>query len=452
MSETKTNGATSEECDVEAETEVEIAPETHVRVAEDQNENFKHGVRLRVTKKTGAIKDSLANVLIILSQDERWRGVIGYNEFSESPVLLREPPQRSEDAVARPAGSDWTEQDSTRTATWISKIYGPDVSSARVTEAMMAVAQQNVVHPVRRYLDSLSWDDTPRIDAFFNTYCHTTEEEAYAAGVARILFLSAVARIRYPGCKVDTMVILEGEQGIYKSSLIPALFGEWSSDTELPIGSKDAYQQLRGVWCVEIGELASFKGRSDSTLKSFISSKEDNYRPSYERRSRAVPRQNIFIGTTNKDHYLHDETGGRRFPPIKLLSIDIEAIRRDRDQLWAEADTRLRSGEGYHADKQLESRINEAAEQRYEGDAWEDPLLVWLQAPRKGGLFPAEPLSTDDGLTMAEIMEHALGIPVASQDKGAQFRVAKILHRAGWCRGNRQRENGKFTRRWRRKT
>jgi putative DNA primase/helicase len=407
---------------------------------------------LAIDERTGDARDSLANVMSVLSLDPEWQGVLAFDAFKEAPVLLRPPPQRRQDRVPVAApGADWTEQDSTRTATWIADIYGANVSSRSVTEAMMAIAQRRTVHPPRSYVDGLRWDRVARLDLFFPTYCGSPAGD-YSAGVARILFLSAIARLRKPGCKVDTIVILESVQGGLKSSLVDALFSPWASDTPLPLGDKDAYQQLRGVWGYEIAELASFKGRDATRIKSFASSPADNYRPSFERRSRSVPRQCIFIGTTNEDQYLDDATGARRFPPVKVPRIDIDAIRRDRDQLWAEADVRFKAGEPWWPTKDFEGQIATHTEERYVGDPWEDRIRTWLAKPvrlhvEKEGTT-TEALDARHGFTMAVVLELAVRLPIERQDKHAQDRAQKILKRAGWRRGKQERVDGAVIRRW----
>lgn len=158
----------------------------------------------------GNPKKIVANILTVFARDPRWKGVIGYDAFRETPVLLRQPPQRDDDAISRPR-SEWTAIDSTRAAASLSANDGLDMPSERVTEAMLTTAQQRLVHPVRDYLTPLVWDGTPRSDAFFCAYCGTPNTR-YARGVARLLFLAAVARVRGCDAKVDTIPILEGLQ------------------------------------------------------------------------------------------------------------------------------------------------------------------------------------------------------------------------------------------------
>lgn len=403
--------------------------------------------------EAGGVRTTVGNVMAILSGDHRWRGVIAFDAFTETPILTRQPPQRATDHVKVVPGSPWTPQDSTRTAAWLFDVYRLKVASGLVSEAMLAVAQHGAVHPVCNYLDSLRWDGVARLDEFFPLYCGSDPGD-YARGVARLLFLAAVARVRKPGCKVDTLPVLEGTQGGGKSSLILALAGEsWFADTPLPIGDKDALQQLRGVWLYEVAELAAFKGRDATRIKSFVSSPVDHYRPSYEPRARTVKRQCVFIGTTNEDHYLQDATGARRFWPIKIRRVDLDAVRRDRDQLWSEADRRFTAGEPYWPDAKLDALGAEATDERYEGDPWTEPLQAWLahpvrREPLSGGGIHEEPIDPADGITMADVLRFGCGIARERQGRPEQRRAVEILRASGWVRGAQRRIDGRRERLW----
>ncbi len=406
-------------------------------------------------KDNGDPKRTLGNVMTVLSSDPAWHKVIAYDVFAEAPVLLRKPPQRAQDAVDVKAGAAWAPQDSSRTATWLDETYSLGVASSLVTEAMLAVSQKTIVHPVRAYLDSLPvWDRTARLDGFFSEYCGV-QATPYARGVARMLFLSAVARVREPGCKVDTIPVLEGDQGVGKSRLLKTLGGAWFADTPISLGDKDAYQSLRGVWLYEIAELAAFNGRDASRIKSFASSPVDHYRPSYEPRARSVPRQCIFVGTTNEREYLGDATGARRFWPVRIERVDLPAVGRDRDQLWAEADALFKAGAPWWPDASLDALGSDVQAERFEGDPWEAPILQWLDSPTAnhalvGGGRDVEHIDITEGLSMSEILTSAIGVPKERQDKRAQNRVAVILRRAGWDRhaNPRRLASGERVRLW----
>jgi putative DNA primase/helicase len=254
---------------------------------------------------------------------------------------------------------------------------------------------------------------------------------------------------------VDTIPILEGLQSARKSTIVEVLAGDWFADTPIPLGEKDAYQVLRGVWIYELAELAAFKGRDATRIKSFASGRTDHYRPSYEPRARSVPRQCIFVGTTNEAHYLVDPTGARRFWPVKVTRIDFEAARRDRDQLWAEARVRIEQGEPWWPTRELEVQGAGEQEDRFEGDPWEAPLARWLAYPVRIRIDVQdrrheEPLDPTEGFTMAEILSLGVGLPVERQGKAEQARATAILRRLGWERETNPRHvNGVRVRRWR---
>lgn len=403
-------------------------------------------------KDNGEPKKTLANVMTVLAGDVRWRDVIAYDAFAEAPIVMRQPPQRDRDRVEIAAGAAWAPQDSTRTATWLDETYGLSVPSTMVTEAMLAIAQQNTVHPVLAYLDALEWDRAVRIESFFARYCGV-EASTYAAGVARMLFVSAIARVRQPGSKVDTIVVLEGDQGIGKSSMLRVLGGRWSADTPISLGDKDAFQGLRGVWIHELAELASFKGRDATRIKSFASSPVDHYRPSYEPRVRSVPRQCVFVGTTNEREYLSDSTGARRFWPVRLGRVDLRALERDRDQLWAEADVLYRAGATWWPDASLDVLGAEAQAERYAGDPWAEVVARWLEAPTVTRYDVADggkkliTLKLADGLLTSDVLIGALGKRSGDITRADETRIGIVLRDLGF-EPRQRREGGQRVRRY----
>ena len=224
-----------------------------------------------------------------------------------------------------------------------------------------------------------------------------------------------------PGCKADNVPILEGAQDKGKSTAIELLFAPWFSDDLAELGTKDAAMQVRVAWGIEIAELTSMSRPEIERVKAFITRKVDRFRPSYGRRVIEVPRQSIFIGSTNADTYLKDETGGRRFWPIRCGTINLETIKRDRDQLWAEAVARFEAGEPWWlTDPTAIGAARDEQADRYVDDPWQDPIAKHLQG------------QTD--VSIGDILASALLIDKAKWTQGEQNRVARCLKRLGWER------------------
>jgi predicted P-loop ATPase len=230
-----------------------------------------------------------------------------------------------------------------------------------------------------------------------------------------------VARVLEPGCQCDYMLILEGPQGARKSTACRILGGEWFSDNlpDVTVG-KDVQQHLSGKWLIEIAEMSAMSRAEDAALKAFITRRTERYRPPYGRKEIIQPRQAVFIGTTNKSIYLRDETGGRRFWPVKVTSIDPKALARDRDQLFAEALKEHRSGARWWPDAAFErEHITPQQEARFEADPWQESISDWL----RGRTSPVR---------FIEIMREALHFQIASVKTGDQRRITPVLERLGW--------------------
>jgi predicted P-loop ATPase len=307
------------------------------------------------------------------------------------------------------------------------------ISRDVVHQAVDMRAHERRYHPVRNYLNSLSWDGTSRICNLFPVY-FGSENTDYARVIGTMFLISMVARILNFGCKADHMVVLEGPQGILKSTACSILGGEHFSDNlpDITFG-KDASQHLRGKWLIEVSEMHAMDRAETAKLKAFVSRQTERYRPSYGRKEVIEPRQCIFIGTTNKDTYLRDETGGRRYWPIKAGTIDLEALTRDRDQIFAEAVHLYRDGAKWWPEKNFEEKYMQPEQDaRYEPDAWEENIQGYLDInPR---------------VTVSQVAKQALGIDTPKLGTTEQRRISAALTKLGWVR---EPKDWKGTRWWR---
>jgi predicted P-loop ATPase len=287
---------------------------------------------------------------------------------------------------------------------------------------MRLCAEERAFHPVRDYLKALKYDGVPRLDTWLATYLGT-EATPYTRAIGRMFLSSMVARIFRPGCKADYMMVLEGSQGALKSSACNILGGIWFSDAmpDVNVGN-DAQQHLRGKWLIEVAEMHAMNRADTTLLKAFITRTTERYRPSHGRLEFIEPRQCVFIGTTNRDVYLRDETGGRRFWPVKCGRVDIAALAADRDQLFAEAEHLYQAGEPWWPSKDLEREIIQPQQaSRYEADVWEEKIVTFITGR--------------SDVTIGEVAHGALGLMTARLGTAEQRRIAAALDNLGWERG-----------------
>jgi predicted P-loop ATPase len=252
--------------------------------------------------------------------------------------------------------------------------------------------------------------------------------EPGVSGISRMFLVAMVARIYEPGCKADYMLVLEGEQGAGKSRACRILAGQWFSDSLSDIHHKDAAQHLCGKWLIEVAELSATSRADAEALKAFISRSEERYRSSYGRKEVIEPRQCVFVGTTNRSVYLKDETGARRFWRVKVGRIDVNALRRDRDQLFAEAVDADHAGEQWWPDAKFDRQHTKPEQEaRYEADPWEQTIANYIEGRSR--------------VTVAEIAREALLIETNRIGTADQRRISGVLTSLGWKRGKREAHN-----------
>jgi predicted P-loop ATPase len=325
-------------------------------------------------KRSGELLACLANVHDILSNDPEWQGVIAFDEFAQRGVKLKPPPYQGG------AIGEWEATDDSLTAMALSRAYKFTPSSQLIAESVEVIARANGFHPVRRWLRGLKWDGVSRVDHWLSDYLGT-EMSPYSMRVARWYLLGIIARVMRPGVKFDYCLVLEGKQGLMKSSAFAALAGEWFSDADINLDNKDSMSALRGKLIHEFAELGSLAKHEASKQKSFISRQVDEYRPVYGRREIRAPRQVVFGGTTNEEwDWNKDPTGGRRFWPIAVAGeVNVEGIKGARDQLFAEALVLFEAGEKYWPDSQEQREIFDPEQfKREQQDSLIDALHDWV--------------------------------------------------------------------------
>jgi len=376
----------------------------------------------------GNITPCAFNLHMIFSNDARWHGVLGYCEFSYRIIKLKKPPTNNSDL------GEWSDSDTSSLKIWLTGNYSVVASKEATLDALVVTARENSFHPVRKYLSGLVWDGELRLERWLvecmGASAKSDNRKAYLASAGTKFLIGAVARVMRPGCKMDNVLIFEGEQGRGKSTAVHALFGEWYSDAPLPLGDKDAYQNITGIWGYEMAELDSFNKAESTTAKSFFSQIRDRYRPSYGTMAEDFKRQVVFLGTTNQDEYLRDYTGNRRYWPVRCHRVNVDLVRQWRDQLWAEALA------CYKADAiwwpTYEEKLIYEAEQdsRLQLDPWHYPIQDYLHAV------------ISDFVTTDEILLEAIKRDHAHQTRQDQNRISPIMKSLGWI-NKRKLVNGK---------
>lgn len=378
---------------------------------------------LIVTEK-GYAKPLIANVVTALRNDPAFTNAICFDALREEVMAMRPLPWSG--------GADypkaWTDNDDRGMADWLQR-HGLHVGLEAVAEGVQFVGAEAAYHPVLNYLESLAWDGEPRLDVWA-VECFGCPDTPYTRAVAARWLISAVARVSQPGCQADHALVLEGNQGIGKSSVLRALATPWYTDEIAAIGSKDAAEQTIGVWIIELAELDAVTRAADvNHVKAFISRRKDRFRLSYGRRVQEHPRQCVFAATSNRTDWARDDTGGRRWWPIYCQFANVERIHELRDQLWAEAREAYAGGEAWWLNS---AELIAAASVEQDNRIPEDPLSQQI----------CSIVGAREWITTADVME-ALGLPTERKTRAESMRIASILKRElGWERA-KERVGGK---------
>lgn len=370
------------------------------------------------TTSSGVRRPIRENVELCLRNDEKLKGLLAYDSFACRMTMRRNPPWSRTDVVNE--SLHWTDADDLRLAGYMAEKYEIlDVPSPKIRGAVEVVSRENSFHPVREYLEGLSWDTTDRVDTWLSRY-FGVEDTPYTRFVGRAWLISAVARALKPGVKVDHVLVLEGLQGPGKSSALEVLGGEWFSAANLgDLQNKESVLALQGSWIHELAEGEIFTRAGFRALKGFLTTRDDDVVLKFSNLRTRFPRQCVHALTINEsDDYLQDEEN-RRYWPVAVTAIDLAALREDRDQLWAEALVLYRAGVLWYPST-IEERAMCAHEQaaRQTQDDWFDSIA--------DGVAPFEEV------TIAELLVNTLKIPAERQNQSHRRRIGRVLRQLGW--------------------
>lgn len=413
---------------------------------EDDDEGW---VSQLAVNKAGVVVNSLQNALLILQNDPALHGIV-FNQLADNLEI------RDGGVPWKKQGRFWRDADDAQLEAYLANAY-TEFTKARILSAITKVADDRAYHPVKEYLQQLpEWDGEKRVDTLLIDYLDA-DDTAYVRAVTRKTLCAAVQRVRHPGCKFDTVLVLCGPQGIGKSTLVHKLGKDWFSDSLNLADTRDktAAEKLQGQWIIEIGELAGIGAAGVRTLRSFISTQDDKYRASYGRRVSSHPRQCIMIGTTNSEEgYLNDTDGGRRFWPVNTpgggLQGPWDLTDDDVDQIWAEVLTYVDAGE----ELILSGDVAEEAERMQMaamiGDPREGKVAVYLDTllpenwydrsldKRRDFLYGSEFPSPEtplrrDRVSAQEIWCECFGYDIRKMEQKDVYMIKKIMMKMdGW--------------------
>ena len=387
--------------------------------------------------KDGSLKTSAESVVKVLTTDPALRGRTRYNEFAGIVEATNPLPWKRN-------SEQWSDSDDANLRVWLDRNYGI-TGKEKIYDALEAVSGAQRFHPIKDYLESLTWDGVPRLGKLF-TEVLGAEDTALNRRLSELIFTAACRRIYEPGVKFDYFIILTGKEGSGKSSLFALMGGRWFSDSVSTIEGKEGMQSVQGCWIIEMGELTATKRSEATMVKAFISRQTDRYRAAYGRRTEEHPRQCVLVGTTNEDLFLRGVTTGNRRSPVveiipELRKCDMpvrEYVETFRDQLWAEAMMMHRRGDPIWLDDPELERAAHETQERHNLDI-QNPLFgeidkfldMWLPVGWEGmnsgerqrflderpeGGFEGAGYERRSTVTVPEILREGLGVRREAKD------------------------------------
>jgi len=362
--------------------------------------------------KEGFPKTSTSNIYKIIEQHKKLKGKVWLDTFHNKELTTYDCKEPRE----------FRDADYVKIQVFIQDKVGiHGCPKTNVIDAITLYAHSNKRSEPKEWLESLEWDGTARVTKFLSDYLNT-DDDLYHQCVSKNFWVMMVARVMKPGCKADNMMIIEGKQGAFKSTALSVIGGPWYTESNENIKSKDFPLVMQGNLIVEIAELDSFNKSENNTVKKVVSTATDRFRSPYDRKPQNHPRQSILVGTTNDASYLRDVTGARRFWPVKAGKINIDKIKEDRSQLFAEAVMLYKMGEAWH---EVPLELAEAMqESRREADIWQSDIESWL---------------INNGrtrVTVPMIAWCALQIPIERRDRRTSIRISGCLRVLGFEAGS----------------
>lgn len=356
---------------------VEDDPQQEPEKAADDAEDWQKQL---IRTQKGALACTTQNAWVILENDPVLKGRIWQDTFADRLRCAGPFPWPGRDGER-----DWADEDDAGVRWYLETVYHFS-GTAKAADAVALTGSRHAKDPVRSYLSGLKWDGKERLDTLFIDYLGA-EDNSYTRAVTRKMLVAAVARCFRPGCKFDQICILSGKQGIGKSLLLSRLGRDWFNDSITSFDGKEARENLRGVWIVELGEMTAFSRSESEAAKQFLSQTEDRYRAAYGRRTVQYPRRCVFFGTSNSTDFLRDATGNRRYWPIdcsferrtKLVHDDLTPA--EVDQIWAEAVARYQQGEELILRNDLLAAAVAEQQAHMERDPWEGQIEDFLNRP-----------------------------------------------------------------------
>ena len=379
-------------------------------------------VILEYEDKSLQLKNTLRNLTLILENDPKLKDIV-FNQHLDGMEIKGSVPWKHPSKF-------WRDADDAQLISYVDENYGT-FSQRNFDIAVAKVTDDRSYHPIREFLQTLpEWDKVERVDTLLIDYLGAADNK-YVRAVTRKTLCAAACRVLNPGCKFDTMLVLNGSQGIGKSTLIAKLGGEWFSDSLSLNDTKDktAAEKLQGYWILEIGELAGLRKAEVETLRSFLSRQNDIYRASFGKRTTPHPRQCVFFGTTNAESgYLRDTTGNRRFWPVKTLGggskCSWDVTQEEVLQIWAEVMHYVKAGEKLYLDPEVEALAKAEQREAMESDEREGLVREYLEA-----LLP----DNWDDMDTFERRNFLDGTGKADIGKKGTIRRTQVCNMEIWC-------------------